>query len=181
MAKEKPNIIIALIIGLILIILSSFFTSITDSIYLAIGEFITFKWLINIIFLLVLLIFLINYYYKKTIYSSLGKEIIKINSSKSNIKKEIENNLSQSDIEETNKYILRQLSTEEKLLLKEYIDNDTKTMKFSIRDGVAMGLISVNVLYISSKFGRGLKAIFPFNLQPWAWEMLKKNPKYLKV
>ncbi len=60
------------------------------------------------------------------------------------------------------------------------MDNDTKTRSFSLRNGVAMGLKSYNVLYISSNITRGLKLMVPFNIQPWAWEMLKENPKYLK-
>lgn len=179
MEKEKINIIIALITGVILIIISSFYVSLTDEVYLYIGKYIGYKWLINIILLLVLIIFLIKYYYKKTYHSSIEKELSKINLSEN--QNEIEKELSPKEVEETYKYILKNLSREEKELLKEYIDNDTKTRRFSINNGVAMGLKSMNVLYISSNISRSPAMKFPFNLQPWAWEMLKENPKYLKI
>ena len=180
MENDKRNIVITIILGLIFLIISSILSDITKDVYSFVGEFITYKWLINIILILILCIILIAYHNR----SSSKREIKKILDdqnmfAESKITKE-EKEPDLVEIELSNKRLLANLSKDEKELLREYIDNDTKTRNFSIRNGIAMGLKSYNVLYISSNITRGLKLMFPFNIQPWAWEMLKKNPKYLK-
>ena len=180
MRNEKRNIVIGIILGLILLIISGLLDEITNEVYSSVGELITYKWLINIILILILCIILIIYHYRNSAKREI-KEILESQKvlTDSTIPKE-EEELDPKEIEETYKYILENLSKDEKELLREFMDNDTKTRSFSLRDGVAMGLKSYNVLYISSNYTRGLKLMFPFNIQPWAWEMLKKNPKYLK-
>lgn len=180
MENEKRNIFISIILGLILIIISSSLGDITNDVYSFVGEFITYKWLINVLLILVLGILLIIYHYRN--YSKRGgKEILDNQNtfSESKILKE-EKELDQVQIQFRNKRILANLSKDEKELLREYINNDTKTRTFSIQNGTAMGLKAYNVLYMSSNITRGRSLMFPFNIETWAWEMLKENPKYLK-
>lgn len=180
MQNEKRNIVISIIIGFFFLIISSLLTNITDDIYSSVGKIISYKWLINLILILLLSLILIIYHYRNS-----SKKVMDeiLNNQKgfaeSTIPKE-DKELDPKEIEENHKYLLENLSKDEKELLREYIDNDTKTRDFSIRNGIARGLQSCKILYISSNISRGPKFIFPFNIQPWAWEMLKKNPKYLK-
>jgi cytoskeletal protein RodZ len=162
------------------LIISGLPDDITNEVYSSVGKLITYKWLINIILILILGIILIIYHYRNSAKREI-KEILESQKvlTDSTIPKE-EEELDPKEIEETYKYILKNLSKDEKELLREFMDNDTKTRSFSLRNGVAMGLKSYNVLYISSNITRGLKLMVPFNIQPWAWEMLKENPKYLK-
>ena len=180
MQNEKRNIVISIILGFIFLFVSSLLIDITNEIYSSIGKFITYKWLINFILILLLSLILIIYHYRNTTNRGAG-EILKNQRmfTESTVTKE-EEELSPKETEETNKYLLENLSKDEKELLREYIDNDTKTRNFSYRNGVAMGLKSCNILFISSNLSRGPRLMFPFNIQPWAWEMLKRNPKYLK-
>ncbi len=180
MENEKRNIVIGIIPGLIFLIISSILNDITKDVYSFVGEFITYKWLINIILILVLCIILIAYHNRNSSKRDIKKILDEQNMfAESKITKE-EKELDLVEIELSNKRLLANLSNDEKELLREYIENDTKTRDFSIQNGIAMGLKSYNVLYISSNIPRGLKLMVPFNIKPWAREMLKENPKYLK-
>lgn len=82
MTKEKTNISIPLIVGLILMIISSFFTSVTGEIYTTIGEFFTYKGLINLSILFLLIIILLIYYHPK----STSKKKVKVSEDGSKVK-----------------------------------------------------------------------------------------------
>ena len=75
--------------------------------------------------------------------------------------------------------VLRNLSTDEKLLLREYIEQDTKTQSFPMSHGVASGLRLQGVLFQASNLSHAGSLTFPFNMQPWAWNLLKKHPELL--
>lgn len=74
---------------------------------------------------------------------------------------------------------LNNLSPNEKGLLKQYIDGATKTQYFDIQDGVAAGLNAAGILFRPTDVGDFVDG-FAFNLQPWVWNHLQKNPQLLE-
>lgn len=77
--------------------------------------------------------------------------------------------------------VLRELSDDERELLRSYIEGNTKTQSLPISDGVAGGLVGIHVLYRASNVGHPGGVSFPFNIQPWAWTRLKRSPELLRT
>jgi len=75
--------------------------------------------------------------------------------------------------------LLHKLSPEEKAVLKQFLDKDTKTVTLDMSSGVAGGLRAQHVLYPSTNIGVG-GTYLDHNIQPWAWDNLKKHPKLLE-
>ena len=73
---------------------------------------------------------------------------------------------------------LHNLTNDERRILRDYIGRGTKTQNLSVEDGVVSELESENIIYQSSNIGR-LVSGFAYNIQPWAWEYLNKNPELL--
>lgn len=73
--------------------------------------------------------------------------------------------------------VLKQLTPVECKYLANYIFKQTQTAYFSPSDGVVGGLESKGILYRSSNLGRVHN--FAYNIQPWAYEQLSKNPQLL--
>jgi hypothetical protein len=65
------------------------------------------------------------------------------------------------------------LTFEEKDILLSYLIQNTRTQYFPINDGVVLGLELEKMLFKSSNIGD--PDSWPFNVQPWAWDMLKKH------
>lgn len=86
--------------------------------------------------------------------------------------------LSEKEIRAKREHLLKNLSDDEKILLRRYIDGKTKTLKLGLYNGTATGLVSQGILFTSSSFSIDFDA--NFNLSNWAWEILKDNPKFLK-
>ena len=74
---------------------------------------------------------------------------------------------------------LFELTVIEKKILSKYIDNNTRTEYFNFTDGVILGLVHEHVLYRTSNISDN-PPVFPFNIQPWAWDYLRKHPELLK-
>lgn len=71
---------------------------------------------------------------------------------------------------------LRNLTSDEKAVLRGYIFKDTRTQYLRPDDGVVRGLVSVGIIYQASSIGgAGFSFYFAFNIQPWAWDYLQKN------
>ena len=75
---------------------------------------------------------------------------------------------------------LHHLSEDEKALLRQYLDNNTKSLRFNVTNGVVRGLEKWGVLYFASNINDDGEVVFPFNLQPWAWKYLKEKPQLLQ-
>ena len=73
---------------------------------------------------------------------------------------------------------LKELSPGEKTILRRYVDNDTRTQELNISDGVAQGLVGKKILIRTSTLGDAT-GWFDHNIQPWAWNYLKKHPQFL--
>lgn len=80
-------------------------------------------------------------------------------------------------MEENEIEVLKQLTPVECTYLANYIFKQTQTAYFAPSDGVVGGLESKGILYRSSNLGRVHK--FAYNIQPWAYEQLSKNPHLL--
>lgn len=175
MESNKPHLgyIVALILMFASLFLANIFNVIPDDLYTRLGSAISYKVLINFVFFLLALIALIFVYYK-----NVRKE--QNNTISENIDSARKVELTKKEIDENYKFLLSNLSKEEKAILSEYIDNDTKTNYYNINDGVIGGLVSTQILYRSTNISQ-MGSVFSYNIQPWAWEMLRKNPKYLKI
>lgn len=73
---------------------------------------------------------------------------------------------------------LSNLSSDEKTLLKRYIQADSKTQCFSITDGVAAGLTVKGILYQPAS-GAFFESV-AHNIQDVVFEHLRKHPELLK-
>lgn len=78
---------------------------------------------------------------------------------------------------------LKELTPEEKSVLRQYLESDTKAQDLNIQSGVISRLIKIGFLElgfnVSYGGGRG-SYTFPVNIQDWLWKELKKNPEHLQ-
>ncbi|MBN9094634.1 superinfection exclusion B family protein [Pandoraea sp. XJJ-1] len=72
---------------------------------------------------------------------------------------------------------LTTLTPDEKAVLVPYIRNQAASIDYSLNDGAVRGLEGKGVLYRASSVSYGLN--FPFNMQPWAREILVAEPELL--
>jgi hypothetical protein len=78
---------------------------------------------------------------------------------------------------------LRELTPEEKSILRQYVDGDTKAQDLNIQNGVVGRLIKVGILELGftvSYGGRMGSYTFPVNIRDWAWNQLKEHPELLR-
>ena len=77
---------------------------------------------------------------------------------------------------------VKKLTPREKEVLRSYFDKDTKTQSWSLNDGVIGGLVRAQILYRSADVGHSSPGnmYFAFNIQPWAWDYLKKRQHLLE-
>lgn len=74
---------------------------------------------------------------------------------------------------------LKQLTPDEKTFLKHYIEQDTRTNSSKYANGVVKELEAVGIVRRASQMA-SYHDVFPYNIQPWAWDYLKKNPHLLE-
>ncbi len=72
---------------------------------------------------------------------------------------------------------LSELTESEKEILRGYIYNKTQSQNLSPLDGVTAGLEAKRIIYRAANIGQIHQ--FPYNIQPWAWKYLNKNPELL--
>lgn len=71
------------------------------------------------------------------------------------------------------------LSKVEKEILALYIQNDTTTIAFEIRDGIVNGLISKGILFRTSNLTNPMSYNLDTNINSWVWEFLHNQPDFL--
>jgi hypothetical protein len=79
---------------------------------------------------------------------------------------------------------LKNLTGEEKTILKYYFKNETKTQKLDVNSGVVTELLKRRILYHGQKYTHARfdnKVVIDCNLQPSAWDILKKHQEYLII
>lgn len=75
---------------------------------------------------------------------------------------------------------LWQLNEDEKVILRRFFEEGTRAQSLSIQDGVVLGLQKRMIIIRVGDVGHaGYVMSFPFNIQPWAWEYLKKHPELI--
>lgn len=72
---------------------------------------------------------------------------------------------------------LADLTPRERKILRGYIQGDTRTQTFHIGDGAVRELESKLILRRASNLGAGSGWGFAYNIQPWAWDYLKRHPE----
>ncbi|MDN3368269.1 MULTISPECIES: superinfection exclusion B family protein [Ralstonia solanacearum species complex] len=72
---------------------------------------------------------------------------------------------------------LTTLTPGEKAVLVPYIRDEATSVTYSLNNGAVRGLEGKGVLYRASSVSYGLA--FPFNMQPWAREILSAEPELL--
>lgn len=75
---------------------------------------------------------------------------------------------------------LKDLSPSEKSFLAFYLLANTKVQYADINDGLVGELVSSRIIRRASQLSV-YHTRFPFNIQPWAWEELRKNPELVDV
>ena len=73
---------------------------------------------------------------------------------------------------------LSNLARDEKEFLRIYIDEDQSSLSVPLSHGVASRLAGMRVLVRTSQLSN-YSGDFPYALQPWAREVLLKNPQFL--
>ncbi len=73
---------------------------------------------------------------------------------------------------------LHNLTSGEREILSKYIQEGTQTNYFDLCDGIVQGLTVKTILIRSSNVSVGGN-IFAYNIHPWTWEYLNKNPHLL--
>ena len=69
---------------------------------------------------------------------------------------------------------LQNLTPQEKAVLRDYIDKDSKSQELDAIDGVTVSLKQSQIIYQAANLSKW-DTHFAFNIQPWAWNYLKKN------
>lgn len=77
---------------------------------------------------------------------------------------------------------LKNLNPDEKEVLRYYFTHNTRSQNLSVMSGVVKELESFRIIYRSSDLGGGRPgpAMFSYNIQPFAWDYLKKRPYLLE-
>jgi len=75
---------------------------------------------------------------------------------------------------------LQKLTIEERRVISQYINHQTRTQNFKYSDGVIKELEAFKIISRSSDIAHKFD-IFPFSIQPWAWDYLNKHPELLKI
>lgn len=73
---------------------------------------------------------------------------------------------------------LKSLTPDEKGRLIPYIRDERASVTYPVGDGVVGGLQGKGILYRASSIGHAISG-FPYNLQPWAREVLVEHPEFL--
>lgn len=74
---------------------------------------------------------------------------------------------------------LESLTPAEKQILRRYIAGNTQTITLDMSRGEHARLEAHGIIYRPSSVSRAFTN-FDFNLQPWAWDHLRKNPELLR-
>lgn len=76
----------------------------------------------------------------------------------------------------------KNLTDEEKEILRYFIENKTRSANLSLKNGVVLGLEQRKIIIRLGILGTdAISMSFPFNIQPWAWEYFNKNPDLLGI
>jgi hypothetical protein len=74
------------------------------------------------------------------------------------------------------------LTTDEKNVLRRYIEGETRSLYLDIGSPLVQGLVDEKIIYRSTNISSPMHGFgaFGFNIQPWAWEYLNDHRDLLK-
>ena len=75
---------------------------------------------------------------------------------------------------------LHDLTNAEKQILGKYVFEKTRTQSLSYNSGTVRGLELELIIFRSSDMSQG-GVLFPYNIQPWAWDYLNENKHLIEV
>ena len=75
---------------------------------------------------------------------------------------------------------LRELAADERELLSQYFEKNTRSLPLSPKNGTAIGLVKEGILFIATERYYSPGALHDINIQPWAWSYLVKRKYLLK-
>jgi len=160
---------ITIVLTLTLALLTNLFSLLNHSDFQHFGERLGYELLVKLSIFLLLTYIITIYYYRS---------LINVYNKSNGLSNEKE--LTDKEINKIRKNILENLSRDEKIFLKQFIETDTRTLKFSIHNETAMALRNQDVLAITSPIATGNDLRMAFTIHPWAFEYLKKKPYLLK-
>lgn len=74
----------------------------------------------------------------------------------------------------------KDLTLEEKLIIRRFIKSKTRSMNLSVKDAVVLGLEKRRFIIRTGNIGTdAISMTFPYAIQPWAWEHFNRNPGLL--
>ena len=81
----------------------------------------------------------------------------------------------------TYKYVLKNLSDDEKNYLKNFYEKKQTAILLDLSNPVVKKLQTFQVLAMSSGTSLALRGMAPGFIQPWVFELIDKHPEYLKT
>lgn len=98
------------------------------------------------------------------------------------IAESIKKKIDKHKIWSTYKYILKNLSNSEKLFLKEYYDKRETAILLDLCNPIHKRLQTFKVVSMTAGYSAGGIGVgFPGFIQPWVFQLIDKNPGYLKL
>ena len=93
----------------------------------------------------------------------------------------IKDKINDKNIWKANRYVLKNLSDEEKLYLKEFYTRRQTAIMLNLTSPVVKKLETFQVISMSAGTSIAPRGSAPGFIQPWVFELLDKNPDYLKI
>jgi hypothetical protein len=160
---SKLVILLPVILALIGVIAQELFGTISDNLYNSVGQGVGYKPLLLTILLLIAISFSLLLYLLK----------------RKPISVSMQNKHSKKKVDTKRENILKNLSADEKGLLKLYLSGDTKFLTLHYQHPVAKGLEIQGILYQTPSGMIDLKS--NFHIAPWAWSYLKEHAELLRL
>ena len=82
---------------------------------------------------------------------------------------------------ETYKYILKNLSNDEKIYLQQHYKQKQTAIMFSLTDPVAKKLETFRIISMAAGTSIAPRGMVSGFIQPWVFELIDKHPEYLKI
>ncbi|MCH7770204.1 MAG: superinfection exclusion B family protein [Bacteroidetes bacterium] len=166
MSKEKLHIVSNILITLICVVIAYLLSQINDSFYLYVEKAISYKWLL-ILLILSILVLLYSIVYHFLFPKTIEKTVPSSQAQNSEQKTE---KLTLKEIH----YRLSGLTENEKELLRRFYNEDARTLRLSLRNSTADSLHSLGIIEITSQIStpKGVS----YTIIPIYWDYMKKRP-----
>ena len=170
MQNSKNSKVVWLIPTLLMlaaILLDRIFGNLFDKVFPIVQQAIDYKTLLQVTLLLLVLLVSLYFHSRQSVANS------------RTVKQTKRNLIAIEDLKQSRIALLENLASDEKALLKQCIENDSKSIRRGINDGVSMALRNKGILELSVP-QIGIDYMWTYIVSEWPWELLKKSPKCLK-